>query len=280
MRLSVITRTRARPLLLERAADSVAAARVDGMEWIVVEDSEAPDPRTGEIVRRLDRTGGMETVILSSGSRGRTAAANIGLRAASGTFVHFHDDDDTVEPDFYRSALGFLESRPRYKAVRAMCRRVYEEMADGKIRVLKKKPIYPERLTVSLLDAAEVFAYPPIGSVFDRSVLLDIGGFDESFDVGEDYELLLRFLLKADMGTIPSIMANVHVRKGASDAYANSPIEQHFAEEQMLLLNALLRRDMNNGRVGPGFLLAFGQLSRRNSSVLRLMDTIRRRIGF
>lgn len=278
-RLSVITRTYRRPLLLARAARSVAGARIEDMEWIVVDDDETITVETERVVQSVKQDTGIAARAICSKRGGRGAAANMGLKAAAGVFVHIHDDDDMVEPEFYRATLAFLRDHPRYKAVRCMCMRVYEEISGETIRTVKRKRVYPERRMVSLLDAAEVFAYPPIGSVFDRQVLVDIGGFDEKFNVGEDYELLLRFLVKADMGTIAECLATVHVRGQAANSYANSPMERSFAEEHMLFVNALLRRDLETGRFGPGFLLALGRLSRRQRTLLDFLDAARKRLG-
>jgi len=277
--LSVVTRTYRRPLLLARAARSIGASRVGEMEWLVVDD----DADIGEDTRRIAAEASLETGIptrtLCSRRRGRTAAANLGLVEAAGHFIHFHDDDDTVEPDFYRTVLDFFAAEPSFGAARVMCSRIYEELSDNAVRFLKRQLVYPERRTVSLLDAAEVFAYPPIGSVFDRRTLLDIGGFDEHFDVGEDYEMLLRFLVKADMGTIPRLLASVHVRQGAEGAYANSPIERRFEEEQAAFVNAMLRRDLDTGKFGLGALLALGRLARRNRGLIDYLDAARKRFS-
>ncbi len=278
MRLSVITRTYRRPLLLKRAAASVTSARVDDLEWLIVDDAEEIDAETQAIA--ADATAqGVQVRLLAGKRGGRTAAANLGLREATGTYFHLHDDDDTVEPGFYRSTLDFLMREPRYRAVRAMCWRVQETLENGTMKTGRRRRVYPERRTVSLFDAAEVFAYPPIGSVFERQLLVEIGGFDETFDVGEDYDLLLRCLQKADMGTIGQCLATVHVRAQSTDSYANSPIERRFAEEDMLFLNAMVRRDLESGRFGLGALLMLGRMSRRRRNLFDLLDTARKRIG-
>lgn len=278
-RLSVITRTFERPLLLERAARSVLAAGIPGMEWIVVDDGPAVSADTQRIVAMVAAAGTMPALAVCSGRAGRTPAANLGLKTATGQFVHIHDDDDTVAPGFYRAIIEFLDSRPRYKGARAMCWRIYETLSETGIRETGRRRVYPERRVVSLLAAAEVFAYPPIGTVLDRRIMLDIGGFDERFDVAEDYDLLLRFLLKADIGTIDQTLAHVHTRQAASGSYANSPIARNFAIEDALYRDHKLRDDINAGTNGLGWLLVMGALSRKNRTLLDYLDAARRRLG-
>lgn len=277
MRLSVITRTLGRPLLLARAARSIAAAKVADMEWIIVEDKKDVSSETRQIATSVCD---IKINIIASGGLGRTVAANSGLKAAHGAFVHIHDDDDTIESEFYGTLLDFLKENPRYSGARSFCRRIYERIEGEKIRLVKARRIYPERRIVSLTDAAEVFAYPPIGVIFNRAKLLEIGGFDESFEVGEDYELLLRYLTHANIGTHTACLANVHVRLDGEGHYANSLMERRFAEEDALFRDELLRRDLVAGRFGLGFLLALGRQSRHRRSIFDYLDAARRRIGW
>lgn len=279
MRISVITRTFCRPRLLERAARSVAAARIDGLEWVVVDDDEVVADATRAVAEETASRHGIPVRLTCSARGGRAAAGNAGLAVASGEFVHFHDDDDTVEPAFYRTMLGYLADNPRYRGARAMCWRLHEEPFGSGYRVRKRKRIYPERQMVSLMAAAEVFAYPPIGTILDRSIVVEAGGFDTGFHVGEDYDLLLRFLLRVDIGTVPQLLANVHVRDRAQGGAANSPISRNFTEEDMLFRNAMLRRDLQENRLGLGWLLAYGSLRRQNRTLLDFLDAARKRIG-
>lgn len=279
LRLSVITRTYDRPLLLQRAAQSVLAAAIPGMEWIVVDDGPALSAETIRIAAMVAGAGTVEVRTLCSGRAGRTPAANQGLAAARGQFVHIHDDDDTVAPSFYRAVLDFLDGQPRYRGARTMCWRIYETLSDVGIKELKRRRVYPERQVVSLLAAAEVFAYPPIGTVLDRQIMTDIGGFDEQFDVAEDYDLLLRFLLKADIGTISETLAHVHTRESSSGSYANSPIARNFAVEDALYRDRKLRDDINSGTNGLGWLLVMGALNRKNRTFLDYLDAARKRFA-
>lgn len=280
MLVSVVTRTRNRPRLLKRAAHSVLAARIDGLEWVIVEDGTTTTAETEAIVASA-QSEGLTARLVCSGGKGRSAAANLGLQESAGTFVHIHDDDDTVHPDFYKVTTGFLDGNSRYKGVRTMCYRITEEIQQEGVRTISRKRHYPERRQVSLFAAAEVFAYPPIATVLDRQTLLDMGGFNTDLDVAEDYELLLRFLLRADMGTIDDYLASVHQRpKTDRDrAYANSPISYSFAEEDALFRNRMLRNDINKNRVGLGWLLVMGSLRRQNRTLLDFLDAARRRIG-
>lgn len=278
-RLSTITRTFERPLLLERAAQSVLAASIPGMEWIVVDDGPVVSPETQRIVALVAAAGTVQAQAVCSARAGRTRAANLGLATASGQYIHLHDDDDTVAPGFYRTTLDFLDEQPRYKGVRAMCWRIYETLSGTYATEIKRERVYPERQVVSLLAAAEVFAYPPIGTVLDRQIMVDIGGFDEQFEVAEDYDLLLRFLLKADIGTLNEALAYVHTRQASSDSYANSPIARNFIAQDALFRDQKLRDDINAGTHGLGWLLVMGALSRKNLTLLDYLNAARKRLG-
>jgi len=264
--LSVITRTYNRPTLLERAMESVVGSALRSIEWIVVDDSGTVSPATSKVVDHANAAG-IRARAITSNRAGRAGAANAGWKAALGRFVHFHDDDDTVEPAFYATVLDSLSRSNRRSAVRVMCRRIDERIEDGVIKPVRKRRHYPERRSVTLLEAAEIFAYPPIGTVFSRSILEQISGFKDDLEIAEDYDLLLRYLLVDDIYTIDELLANFHVRPSADGADANSEITYEFKSSDLDFRNRLLREDINSNRFGLGWLLFLGYQRRQRLTV-------------
>ncbi len=93
-----------RAAYLRAALDSVRAQTFRNYEIIVVDDG-SPD-RT-ELERWLagDRDG---LQYLKQENRGPSAARNVGVRAARGTFVAFLDADDTWEPTYLEHQIAAL----------------------------------------------------------------------------------------------------------------------------------------------------------------------------
>jgi hypothetical protein len=244
----------------------VLAARIPNLEWIVVEDNFEVSSSTRAIIEKALDSGISARAIFAE-VRHRSRAGNAGIAVATGKYLHFHDDDDTVHPDFFIRTIDFLEKDDRYVGVRTMCDRVQEKKnSNGGYSEIRRRRHYPERRTVSLADLSILFTCPPIGTVFRRQVIDCVGGLDDNLAVSEDYDLLLRVLLQGDIGTIRESLANVHSRPVAAlnSPEANSAISRNFEEEDALFRNHLLRRDIAAGKIGLGWLLTFGRIKRLN----------------
>jgi hypothetical protein len=220
--------------------------------------------------------------LVVSGSQHRAKAANAGLEAAHGTFVHFLDDDDSIEPAFYKKTLAFLAAQPRFGAVATLADRVVERiLPDGSLLEVSRTPHYPETRAISLATFAAGQTFAPVAFVARRHCIEAVGPFDVSLEVCEDYEFYLRFLARFDIGILPEALCSFHQRENTNlEAWGNSPASSQHRVEDALFRNALLRRDLEQGRIGLGWLLAFGELSRADRQVSMLFDSLRRRSFF
>ena len=260
---SIITRTASRLLFLARMRDRLAAAAPEASEWIICDDAPAGTPGMAAFLDEAQRRLPMDVRLVETRSASRPKAANGGLAAACGDLVHIHDDDDTVEPAFYRRTAAFLERHPEFGGVSVLCDRIDEELIDGQLRFRRRRPHYHEIRSISLLSMATTQTIPPIGFVARRSVIQAVGPFNEALSVCEDHEFFLRFLLKADIGIVRERLASFHHRaSGGGDFAANSLASTDHAAQDARFRNAMLRRDMEEGRVGLGWLLVLGEINR------------------
>lgn len=274
--LSVVTRTRGRPLLLRRAALSVANAIPAGGEWIIVCDDPQPDPSLQHL--RVGLSQDTKVRIVHTGGAGRAAALNAGLDAALGVFVHFHDDDDTVEPEFYRKTLALLDAKPHLGAAVTWVERREESVTDGVIRQLSAVPHNPGLRAITFARLASACIFPPIAFVARRDRALSTGPFDTQLDVAEDYDFFLRFLRHSDIGVLRERLCAVHVRRGGAEAgdMANSAASWDVEEVDAFYRNAQFRRDLERGEIGMGWLLAIGELARSTSKMETIFNQLRR----
>lgn len=280
-KLSVITRTNDRLPLLRRCLSSLQAAAVEDLEWIVVDDAPGGSAGVAEFIEiaRSNLTAPLKLVV--SGERNRAKAANAGLAAASGALVHFLDDDDTVSPQFYAKTIAFLGAQARFGAVATLAEGVTERpMPDGSFREITRRLHYPETRAVSLAEFAVVQTIPPVAFVARREAIDAAGGFDPAFEVCEDYEFFLRFLAQSDIGILPEVLCAFHQREVASNtpkSWANSSASYDHQLEDRLFRNALLRRDLSNGGMGLGWLLALGDMTRAAWRLNLVLDALHRR---
>ena len=99
--LSIITRTCDRLTLLRRCLESLEERRSENMEWIVVDDEPSGNADVAKFVERTREEWSYPIHLVNARTKHRAKAANAGLAAATGTMIHFLDDDDSIAPDFY-----------------------------------------------------------------------------------------------------------------------------------------------------------------------------------
>ncbi|MEO0379332.1 MAG: glycosyltransferase [Pseudomonadota bacterium] len=251
--VAIITRTKNRPLMLRRAAQSVVGQTYPNYRWIVVNDGGPADEAnaiiaaSGVDLRRV-------TLINNAASVGMEAASNLGIAASSTDYIVIHDDDDTVAPTFLEEMVSFLQSRKGQRYEGAICRSTYvsEEIVDDTIIERHQTPYMDWVQNVSLAQMACSNFFAPISFVFRRTQWERIGGYNEDLPVLGDWQFNLEFLLQADIGIVNKPLAFYHHRDtghaAAGSSYANSVSAgwSKHAEFASVVRNQLFRDNADN----------------------------------
>lgn len=225
-RVAIVTRTKDRPVLLRRAAESVAAQTHEDYTWVVVNDGGAPDEVDRVIGESLVDPARI-TVCHNAESLGMEAASNVGISAVDSDYIVVHDDDDSWEPRFLETTVAFLRRNAGvYKGVVTGTTYVSEEIAGEDVIEHGRKPYMSWVRNVQLAEMAAGNFFAPIAFLFRRDVHDAIGGFDEALPVLGDWDFNLRFLRQADIGVLTEPLANYHHRDrgDAAGSYSNSVI--------------------------------------------------------
>lgn len=246
-----------------------------GAEWIIINDSVEPAEKTRleEQIADFSRRAAFDIRLINRQSGHRTAALNSGFDAATGEYLHILDDDDTVRPTIYEAAIRFLEvpDNRSWGAVAVRCERVDEILADGIYREKRRLSHYPELEAISLAAMAATMMTPTCSLVFRRDLVRDMR-FDEAFVVGEDHDFLLRFLLKHDIALLDQVLCAYHQRVEGRGGDANSTISRNHRVEATRFRNALLRRDIAEGRIGLGWLVTLADMNRGSQRLNLILD--------
>lgn len=290
--VAVITRTKDRTIMLERAAKSVKGQTFRDFVWVVVNDGGDPAP-VDQIVRG---TGLLNVhVIHHTVNKGMEAASNSGIHSVESAFVVIHDDDDTWAPTFLQETVSFMESE-RGKAFGGVITEsvhIEERIVNETIQfILKKKwepllSFYP-RGAVHLADVSVINQFPPIAFLFRRSVGEKLGFYDESLPVLGDWDFNLRFLRQSDISVMSQPLAYYHHRPSITAANAHYGNSVHAGFDRHSTYEAIIRnKHIRLGLEGndPVFanLLFSGRqaLSERmkNGSANRMADAIFHRLA-
>jgi glycosyltransferase involved in cell wall biosynthesis len=252
--VSVIIRTQSRPLLLQRALNSVSAQTWANWEVIVVNDG---GPDTGYLGDRVK-------VIHHEKALGRSPAANRGLKEAQGKYAAFLDDDDTWEPTFLSETVGYLETsyHPHLAAAATHATKVIEEVSGNHIVTKKKKAHKPVKTSISLFELAVNNFIPIHSCVFLRRAALEVGGIDEELPLLEDWDFFLRLAERYEIGMIPKPLANYHIRSKCTEKNTVVTNRALCIYCENYIRNKYLRKDISEGRYGLGGLLNMAEATR------------------
>lgn len=155
-------------------------------ELCLVDDgSQAPHVR--EIVERAQRRDPRVRAAFRKRNGGIVAASNDALEMARGEFVALLDHDDKLHPDALLHVSAAIDANPETDYI-------YTDEDKIDVRGVHSAPFFkpdwsPERLRTQM--------YTCHFSVLRRSLVEEVGGFDEEFEGSQDWDLVLRVTERA-----------------------------------------------------------------------------------
>lgn len=184
--VSIVIPTFARPNNLIRAIESVLNQTYKNIEIIVVDDNGKDTPCQIETENLLkDFIGKKISYIKHEVNKNGSAARNTGLYNSKGYFVNFLDDDDVFAPQKIEQQVNKLMKFSEFDA--CYC----NSLLQGRNRKIVTHNLKEGDLTLDVLTGRVIFNTSTI--LFRRKALLDINGWDESFQRHQDWELIIRF---------------------------------------------------------------------------------------
>jgi glycosyltransferase involved in cell wall biosynthesis len=183
--ISVIIPVHNRKDLLFEAIDSVLAQSFKDYEIIVIDDGSLAAQKLKAEDFHIDKL-----KYYYRPHRGVAAARNFGVSVSSGKYIAFLDSDDLWDKKKLEKQVNYLKKHPDLK----ICHSDEKWLRRGQhLNQLKKHQkhsgwIFDKCLPLCIISASSI--------IMEREVLQDLGGFDESLPVCEDYDLWLRMTLR------------------------------------------------------------------------------------
>lgn len=179
-KVSVILPTFNRKELLEIAISSALEQTINDFELIVIDDGSTDGTKAmvegfGERIRYIYQK-----------NKGVSGARNRGIREARGEYLAFLDSDDRWVRDKLKVQVRALEENPEYLISHT------EEIWYRRGRLLNPKRIHKKRAGDIFKQSLRLCSVSTSTAVVKRELFSEIGGFDESMPVCEDYDLWLR----------------------------------------------------------------------------------------
>jgi glycosyltransferase involved in cell wall biosynthesis len=192
-KVSIIIPTNNRyPLLLE-AIESVRAQSYTDYELIVVDD--ASEDETFLVKNEADIR---YLPIPRCGMPG--AVRNRGVEAARGEFLAFLDSDDLWQPEKLSRQIPLLDAQPDVPLIHT------RELWRRGVKTVSQKGQKHARTGDVFADALWKCTIGPSTVLMRTSVFKELGGFDESLEVAEDYEFWLRLTSRYPVAYIDEVL--------------------------------------------------------------------------
>jgi LmbE family N-acetylglucosaminyl deacetylase len=223
--IGVVVRTRNRPHLLREALESLAASSLAPEQVMVVNNGDEP------VDGVLADFPALKPMLLSTGGKGRSAAANLGLKALTTEYAAFLDDDDLVYPHHYAVLARALKAGGAGVVYGDAVSAVYHVHPSTGARELKDKVIaYSRDFDADLLLYDNYIPFHTL--LFRRELALAAGPLREDLEVFEDWEFLIRL-----SGLAPFL----HLRQATCEY-------RHFSTAQTLGEDPARKADFHRNR--------------------------------
>lgn len=277
-KVSVITRTKDRVLLLERAIKSVHNQTEKDFIHVIINDAGDPGPVESLLERYKDLIGNRVKLIHNKESRGMEAASNKAVKSVDSTYVAIHDDDDSWHPEFLERSIKALEGSDAAGVV-VRTDKITEQIIDDKtVKILKNERWMPDMKAVSLYRQCIDNQMTPITFLYRRSVYDEIGYYDEDLPVLGDWDFGIRLLQKYDVDFLDPgfALANYHHRKFTKGSSSNNSFGSGTDKHRYWsnrLMNKYLRQELADGRLGVGYIMSKLKYNQSNlaTTVKRLL---------
>jgi len=189
MKVSVIIPTYNRYELLKRALISVFAQTHQPKEVIVVDDGSTDN--TSQIKKDFPNI-----IYIYQKNKGVSSARNTGIKASTCSYIAFLDSDDEWLEDKLALHVAYHKQHP--DILMSYTDEIW--IRDGvEVKIPKKF----KKLGVDIFkENLEYCNIAPSSVCLHVELLKDVGLFDESLEVCEDYDLWLRILMKYEVGLI------------------------------------------------------------------------------
>ena len=191
MKISVVIPVYNREILVKRAIDSVLNQSRPADEIIIVNDGSTD--KTADVLKEY----GSQIRVIHEENNGVSAARNRGIDEAEGYWIALLDSDDEWLPEKLSVQETWLINNPEYR----ICQTGEIWIRNGKrVNPMDKHQKFHGDIFIPSLRLCLV---SPSAVMFEKSLFLETGGFDESLTVCEDYDLWLRISMNYPVGLIP-----------------------------------------------------------------------------
>lgn len=188
-KVSVVIPTYSRPKYLERCINSVLNQTYKNTEIIVVDDNDSNTEARKETEKTMAKYKSVTNVnyIKHDKNRNGSAARNTGWKHSSGEYITFIDDDDVILETKIEKQVACLE---KLDDSWGACYTGYQLIKENGTKQFSSENRYGNCYVDALMRT--MFMGSGSNLFLRKSVVDEIGGYDESFQRNQDIEFMVR----------------------------------------------------------------------------------------
>jgi glycosyltransferase involved in cell wall biosynthesis len=224
-RVSVVIPTYNSAGLLREAIQSVLSQIYSDFEVVVIDDGSTDNTES------VARSFGDRVSYLKQENKGAGAARNHGIKRSRGEYVAFLDSDDLWLPGKLAEQIPLLDRDPELGLVYSDWA-VVAEQGEALPSYLRNLPAASGYVFDELVQCGFILTS---GTVVRRSCFDDVGYFDETLSIAQDYDLWLRICYRWKIALVNKPL----VIKRNRDGNLSSNLPKTAAERIMLFEKAL-----------------------------------------
>lgn len=169
---------------VSEAVESVLSQTFRDFELVIMEDASTDGTRE----RLLAFTDPRIRLVCNESHRGQTTSLNQGLGLAKGRYVARMDADDVCLPERLEVQIQLLEQHPE---IALAASRMIGITASGKRLGVRGIALSDQGSLLGRLLRGDCPLFHPT-VMFRREAVEQVGGYDETFQIGQDYDLWAR----------------------------------------------------------------------------------------
>lgn len=205
---AIITTYKRTPQMVKRAIDSVLNQTYKNIELIIVDDSPSDYELRGEVKTMAEALGERVKYIQHEKNMGACAARNTGIKASSGEFIGFLDDDDEWLPEKIEKQL---EKFTDQDIALVYCGNYEIDIQNNTQRIFNTKyfrGMVFEHIIYGNYIGSNSFP------LIRKNILVELGGFDVNLKAAQDFEMWLRISQKYKIDYVAQPLVNYYIHGG------------------------------------------------------------------
>jgi glycosyltransferase involved in cell wall biosynthesis/GT2 family glycosyltransferase len=213
--VDVVIPVRNRALFIAECLDSVRAQTLQPRRVIVVDDGSTD--ATPEILKHYANNWD-RLHLIQSPHRGVSAARNLGISSSTAELIALLDSDDLWHPEKLARQIELFSEKERAPGL-VHCG-IIEIDERGRLIGRELLPWMRGNLFDSMLNEFYHILGSCSAALIPRELLLQVGGFDENLQIGEDCDLFFRLARVAPVDYVPEALT--YLRRHPKGTYRQS----------------------------------------------------------